>query len=86
MLKEGTELIGMDVYTDKAIHLGKVDDLLLDVRRMKVYGLYIGHTNPNLVEDGVAVSVPYRWVKAVGEIIILKKFPPYVSVPPAAKE
>ncbi len=80
MMTESTELIGLEVYTDKGYLLGTVEDLLIDIDEYKVYGLYVEKTNPLLVEDGVPVSVPYRWVKAVGDVILLKKFPSYVSI------
>ncbi len=80
MLTEVTELIGLEVYTEKGYLLGTVEDVSVDTDNQCIYGLYVGKTNPLLVEDGVAVLVPYRWVKAVGDIIILKKFPSYVSL------
>ncbi len=80
MMTESTELIGLEVYTDKGYLLGTVEDLLIDIEERKIYGLYIEKTNPLLVEDGVPVSVPYRWVKAVGDVILLKKFPSFVSI------
>ncbi len=80
MMKESTELIGLEIYTDKGYLLGTVEDVLIDIDEQKIYGLYVERTNPLLVEDGVPVSVPYRWVKAVGDVILLKKFPPYVNV------
>ncbi len=80
MMTESTELIGLEVYTDKGYLLGTVADILIDIEEHKIYGLYIESSNPLLVEDGVPVSVPYRWVKAVGDVILLKKFPSYVGL------
>lgn len=80
MMTEATELIGLEIYTDKGYLLGTIKDVLLDVNEQMIYGLYVEKTNPLLVEDGVPVVVPYRWVKAVGDVILLKKFPSYVSI------
>ncbi len=80
MMTEVTELIGLEVYTDKGYLLGTVEDVVVDTDDQSVYGLYIGKTNPLLVEDGVAVLVPYRWVKAVGDVILLRKFPTFISI------
>ncbi|MGC8663097.1 MAG: PRC-barrel domain-containing protein [Thermoplasmata archaeon] len=80
MLTEVTELVGLEVYTDKGYLLGTIEDISIDVDQQVTYGLYISKTNPLLVEDGVPVLVPYRWVKAVGDIVIMKKFPSYVSL------
>ena len=80
MMTEATELIGLEIYTDKGYLLGTIKDVLLDVNEQVIYGLYVEKTNPLLVEEGVPVVVPYRWVKAVGDVILLKKFPSYVNV------
>jgi sporulation protein YlmC with PRC-barrel domain len=80
MMTEATELIGLEIYTDKGYLLGTIKDVLLDVNDQVIYGLYIEKSNPLLVEDGVPVVVPYRWVKAVGDVILLKKFPSYINV------
>ncbi len=80
MMTETTELIGLEIYTDKGYLLGTIKDVLIDVSEQIIYGLYVEKTNPLLVEDGVPVVVPYRWVKAVGDVILLKKFPSYVNI------
>ncbi len=80
MMTETTELIGLEIYTDKGYLLGTIKDVLIDVNEQIIYGLYVEKTNPLLVEDGVPVVVPYRWVKAVGDVILLKKFPSYVTI------
>jgi len=80
MMTEATELIGLEIYTDKGYLLGTIKDVLLNVNEQIIYGLYVEKTNPLLVEDGVPVVVPYRWVKAVGDVILLKKFPSYVNI------
>ncbi len=80
MMTESTELMGLEIYTDKGYLLGTIEDVLADVDQQRIYGLYVEKTNPLIVEDGVPVVVPYRWVKAVGDIVLLKKFPSYVSI------
>jgi len=80
MMTEATELIGLEIYTDKGYLLGTIKDVLVDVNEQIIYGLYVEKSNPLLVEDGVPVVVPYRWVKAVGDVILLKKFPSYVNI------
>jgi sporulation protein YlmC with PRC-barrel domain len=39
----------------------------------------VTNTNPSLVEGTVDVAVPYRWVNAVGDIVILSYFPERVT-------
>lgn len=96
MLEEASELIGLQVYTPNAIFLGNVNNLVLDLENKKVDGLFISETNPLLVENSKAVNVPYRWIQAVGDVVLLKYFPKRVTAvkrsapakvaPPPARE
>jgi len=79
MLTEISELMGMEVYTDKGIALGNVDDLIVETDSQKIDGLFIGNPNPLLVEHSKPVSIPFRWIGNVGDIIILKYFPKFVQ-------
>ncbi len=81
MLTEITELYDIKVYSDRGILIGIVKDIILDTDEQSIYGIYIENTNQDLVEGGSAISVPFRWIKAVGEVILLKKFPSIVKVP-----
>jgi sporulation protein YlmC with PRC-barrel domain len=79
MLTEISELLGMEVYTDKAVALGNVEDLIIETDSQKIEGLFIGNPNPLLVEHSKPISVPFRWIHNVGDIIILKYFPKFVQ-------
>jgi sporulation protein YlmC with PRC-barrel domain len=80
MLREISDLIGLTVYTQNGVLLGSVTNLIIDVERGKVDGLFISETNPALVDGGRAVSVPYRWVQSVGDVVILRYFPKRVTL------
>ena len=80
MLEEISELIGLQVYTYDGIFLGNVDNVVIDLENRKINGLFIGDTNPLLVEDSMPVNVPYRWVQAIGDIVLLRYFPKRVSM------
>ena len=80
MLEEISELIGLQVYTSDGIYLGNVDNVVRDLDNRKIYGLYIGDTNPLLVENSIPVNVPYRWIQAIGDIVLLRYFPKRVSL------
>lgn len=81
MLTEVTELYGRPVYTDKGILLGEVSDVIFDMEIQDIYGLYVESSNEALVEMGSAVSIPFRWIRAIGEVILLRKFPPFLKLP-----
>lgn len=80
MLEEISELIGLQVYTNKGVFLGNVNNLIVDVEDSKVDGVFIGDTNPLLVEGSRAIAVPYRWIQSVGDIVILRYFPRRVAI------
>ncbi len=80
MLEEISELIGLQVYTSDGMFLGNVDNIVIDLENRKINGLFIGDTNPLLVEDSIPVNVPYRWVQAIGDIVLLRYFPKRVSM------
>ncbi len=79
-LEEISEIIGLQVYTNQGVFLGNVNNLVVDVENGAVDGLFVGETNPLLVEGGRAVSVPYRWIQSVGDIVVLRYFPKRVSL------
>ena len=80
MLVEMTELLGRQIYTPDGRLLGEVDNVVVDVEASKIDGLYVGETSPMLVDDSRPTNVPYRWVSAVNDVVLLKYFPKRVSM------
>jgi len=80
MLQEVSELIGLQVYTSKGVFLGNINNVIMDISNSCIDGIYIAETNPLLVEDSRAVAVPFRWIQAIGDIVILRYFPNRVSI------
>jgi len=80
MLVEMTELLGRQIYTPDGRLLGEVDNLVVDVEASKIDGLYVEETSPMLVDDSRPTNVPYRWVSAVNDVVLLKYFPKRVSM------
>lgn len=70
-----TSLVGREVYSNNGIFVGEVEDLQLDVASEAVTGLALGNLNTELFEDELdgssGVILPYRWVRAVGDIILV---------------
>ncbi|MBI5000900.1 MAG: PRC-barrel domain-containing protein [Euryarchaeota archaeon] len=75
MLSELNQLVGLQVYTAKGIYVGAVDNVMIEPEECRVSGIYIGDTNPLLVDGSKGVVVPYRWIRSVGDIIVLNYFP-----------
>lgn len=75
MLETVDNLKGLEVYAPNGIFVGIVDDVILDLPRMRVDGLFVKEANPFLADGSVSLGIPFRWVMSVGDIIILSTFP-----------
>lgn len=73
--EEVTSFLKLPVYTRQGTYIGHVKNVFLEVDNKCVSSLLLTNTNPSLVEGSVDVAVPYRWVNAVGDIVILSNFP-----------
>jgi sporulation protein YlmC with PRC-barrel domain len=82
MLEEITTLYDLVVYTEHGVYIGEVSDVTINPDTCEIEGLILGETNDTIVEEGRGVAVPFRWIQAVGDIIILKHFPPRVDMTP----
>jgi sporulation protein YlmC with PRC-barrel domain len=80
MLVEMTELLGRQIYTPDGRLLGEVGNVIVDVEGSKIDGLYVDESSPLLVDESRPVNVPYRWVSAVNDVVLLKYFPRRVSL------
>jgi len=70
---EITSLLDLEVYTQKGIFAGRVDDAVLDPDRGAISGLALGNVNKDLFEfKGKGVVVPYEGVAAVGDIVLIR--------------
>ena len=73
--QEITNLVGREVYTNTGVFLGEVEDLRLNLDAQQVTGLALHQLNTELFEDeeknARGVIVPYRWVQAVGDIVVV---------------
>lgn len=81
MLEEISEIMGMQVYTPGGIYLGNVDNLVMDMDNRLINGIFLRETNPMLVDGSISVNIPYRWIQAIGDVVILKYFPKRVAAP-----
>ena len=77
--EEVTSFLKLPVYTREGKYVGHVKNVFLDIDEKRVSSLLVTNTNPSLVEGSIDVSVPYRWVNAVGDIVILSNFPDKVT-------
>lgn len=85
-MEEITRFVNLPVYTATGTFVGHIKNVILDITGRKLDSLLVGKTNPALVEGGVDVAVPYRWVRAFDDILILSYFPARVELPAPAGE
>lgn len=78
-LGEVTSFLKLPVYTRDGKYVGHVKNVFLDMEQKSVGSLLVTNTNPTIVEGSVDVAVPYRWVNAVSDIVILSNFPERVT-------
>jgi sporulation protein YlmC with PRC-barrel domain len=73
--QEITTLVGREVYSNNGVFVGEVEDVRLDLDAEAVTGLALGQLNDELfsgrVEANRGVMVPYRWVRAVGDVVLI---------------
>ena len=77
--EEVTSFLKLPVYTRGGTYVGHVKNVFFDMDEKRVSSLLVTNTNPSIVEGTVDVAIPYRWVNAVGDIVILSHFPERVE-------
>ena len=80
MLEEVTSLLGLQVYTNFGVFVGVVNNVIVDIKKHKADSLYVEETNPTLVEASRSVTIPFRWVQNIGDIILLRHFPEHIEL------
>lgn len=72
-----TDLFGMSVYTDRAVFIGNVEDVIIDVDNKKMASLAITKINPDIIDlkSFKGVKIPYRLIKEVSDIVLIRHIP-----------
>ncbi len=88
--QEITTLVGREVYSNNGVFVGEVEDVRLNLDQEAVTGLAVGQLNAELFSDtvgpGKGVVVPYRWVRAVGDVILINDVIERLKQPEDAEE
>ncbi len=75
MLEESKELLGMSIYTADGLFVGKASAFAVDTDARRIGSIIVEDPNPAVAEKGVILGIPYSWVTAVCDIIVVKKMP-----------
>ena len=88
--QEITTLVGREVYSKNGVFVGEVEDLRLDLDRQEVTGLALHQINTELFDQEVRTSrgviLPYRWVQAVGDVVIVNDIVERIRSPDSDEE
>mgnify|MGYP000447449560 CR=1 FL=1 len=88
--QEITALVGREVYSKNGVFVGEVEDLRLELDRKEVTGLALHQLNSELFDEDVnaarGVIIPYRWVQAVGDVVIVSDIVERLRQPEAGDE
>lgn len=70
------EMFGRDVFTDRGLYCGKINDLHIDLDKFRLKSLEIesvkGSFLSSLVGSKKGVIVPFQMIEAIGDIVIIK--------------
>ncbi|MEL0331603.1 MAG: PRC-barrel domain-containing protein [Candidatus Poseidoniales archaeon] len=67
---------GLDVYLPDGRKLGEVFDAVIDAESLHCTHLFVRNTPEVLVEGSLPLAVPWRWIRAIDDIVLLRWFPP----------
>ena len=71
-----SQLSGLQVYLPNGRLLGVVHDAVVEHASLSCTHLFVKDTPDDLVEGSINVAVPWRWVRSIGDVVILRWFPP----------
>ena len=71
-----SSLRGLPVFLPDGRRLGQVHDAIVEVDHWSASHLFVIDCVQHLVEDGIHVAIPWHWVRAVSEVVLLRWFPP----------
>ncbi|WP_232688533.1 PRC-barrel domain-containing protein [Halobacterium zhouii] len=87
---EITSLVGREVYSNNGVFVGEVEDVRLDLDAEVVNGLALSELNAQLFQDAATgtkgVIIPYRWVRAVGDVVLINDVVERYETPNAEEE
>jgi len=67
-----------DVFTDKGLYCGKVEDVECDLKRFKLRALVVKAAKGSYLSEMLGrkkgIIIPYPMVKAIGDIVLIKHF------------
>ncbi len=76
-----SEVWSKDVFTDKGLYIGKVEDVECDLKRYKLRSIIVkaikGSYLTKMLGKKKGLIIPYPMVEAIGDVIVVK----HISAP-----
>ena len=79
MLEEISKIKDLEVYAPNGLFVGYADKYVINPADKRVSGIFMEGANPVLVDAGVSIKIPFRWIQSIGDVIILNTFPNHVK-------
>ena len=70
-----SQLSGLQVYLPNGRLLGTVHDAVVEHASLSCTHLFVTDTPEDLVEGSIHVAIPWRWVRSIGDVVLLRWFP-----------
>ena len=70
-----SELNGKEIYLPDGRLLGTVGETVLDGSQLTATHLFVSCCPDELVERGVHLTIPWRWIRSIGDVVLLRWFP-----------
>ncbi len=74
MKSQITDVLGLSVYTDRAVFVGDVDDVVIDLDRKSIKALALGNLNMDIIDikGYKGLQIPFRMIRSVGDVILVR--------------
>jgi sporulation protein YlmC with PRC-barrel domain len=86
MKSQITDVLGLSVYTDRAVFVGDVDDVVIDLDRKSIKALALGNLNMDIIDvkGYKGLQIPFRMIRSVGDVILVRHMPGIFKQKPKA--
>ncbi|MEN6519052.1 MAG: PRC-barrel domain-containing protein [Methanospirillum sp.] len=86
MKSQITDVLGLSVYTDRAVFVGDVDDVVIDLDRKTIKALALGNLNMDIIDikGYKGLQIPFRMIRSVGDVILVRHMPGIFKQKPKA--
>ena len=76
MLRIWTVVLAVVLAGGAHAQAGKIQDTVIDTDGWTCTHIFVADPPADLVEGRIHVAVPWNWVRSIGDVVILRWFPP----------